>query len=49
MQRGEYEGLEPEADRGRIDDCPVAADRAGALQLSQTAMAGRDAQIDPRG
>ena len=49
MQRGEYEGLEAKADRDRIDDRPVAADRARALELPQTAMAGRDAEIDPRG
>ena len=48
MERGEDERLESQADGNWIDDGPVAADRARALQLPQTAMAGGDAEIDPR-
>nr|BFE73618.1 hypothetical protein GCM10020092_069190 [Actinoplanes digitatis] len=41
--------LEPEAERGRIDDRPVAPDGAGALQLAQPPMDRRRAEPDPLG
>jgi hypothetical protein len=37
------------ADAGGVDDRSVATDGTGPLELAQAAMAGRDAQIDPRG
>ena len=42
-----HEHLEAEADRLRVDDGPVAADRPGALQFAQPPMTRGHAERDP--
>jgi hypothetical protein len=41
-----HEHLEAEADRGRVDDGPITADRPGALQFAQPPVARRHAEGD---
>src|SRR6266571_5117573 len=49
VQRDADDGLEAEADRGRVEDGAVARDDAGALQLAQPPVTGRRSEPDPVG
>jgi hypothetical protein len=45
LQRDADDGLEAEADRGRVNDGAVAGDDAGPLELAQPPVAGRGGEL----